>query len=170
MKDQFDINDIGGHSQKELLRLLQAYRQAIDESIISSITDIKGIIIYANKKFCEVAKYSEKELIGKNHRIINSAFHTKEFFKDMWETINNGNVWHNEIKNKAKDGTCYWVDTVIIPIKNEKGEIIQYLSLRMLIDDKKKAEAERKEYIQSLEEMLFMTNHEVRQPIAHCMG
>ena len=170
MKDKSDIHDIGGQSPKELLRLLRAYREAIDESIISSITDTKGTIVYANRKFCEVTKYSENELVGKNHRIINSSYHTKEFFKDMWETIGNGNVWHSEIKNKAKDGTFYWVDTVILPIKDDNGMIIQYLSLRMLINEKKQAEVERKEYINSLEEMLFMTNHEVRQPIANCLG
>lgn len=158
------------HSKKELLRLLNAYQQAIDETIISSITDTKGTIIRANKKFCEVTKYSENELLGKNHRIINSDYHTKEFFKDMWETIDNGNVWHNEIRNKAKDGTFYWVDTVIIPIKDDKGKTIQYLSLRMLINEKKQREVERKEYVKSLEDMLFMTNHEVRQPVANCLG
>lgn len=170
MKDNSYIHDIGGQSPQELLRLLQGYRQAIDESIISSITDINGTIIYANKKFCEVTKYSENELMGKNHRIINSSYHSKEFFKNMWETIANGNVWHNEVKNKAKDGTFYWVDTVILPLKDDNGKTIQYLSLRMLINEKKQAEVERKEYIKSLEEMLFMTNHEVRQPIANCLG
>ncbi|OFY86573.1 MAG: hypothetical protein A3F72_08840 [Bacteroidetes bacterium RIFCSPLOWO2_12_FULL_35_15] len=162
--------EIGGQSQKELLQLLNAYRQAVDESIISSMTDTKGTIIYANKKFCEVTKYSEKELVGENHRIVNSDYHTKKFFKDMWKTISNGNVWHNEIMNKAKDGTLYWVDTVILPVKDDKGKVIQYLSLRMLINDKKQREAERKEYIKSLEDMLFMTNHEVRQPVANCLG
>lgn len=170
MKQNSDLYNLGGHSQDELLRLLNAYRQAIDESIISSITDNKGTIIYANNKFCEVTKYSEKELLGENHRIINSAYHPKEFFKEMWKTIGNGNVWHQEIMNRAKDGTFYWVDTVILPLKDVNGTIIQYLSLRMLISEKKQAEVKRQEYIKSLEEMLFMTNHEVRQPIAHCLG
>lgn len=162
--------EIGGQSQKEVQQLLNAYRQALDESMISSMTDTKGKIIYVNKKFCEVSKYSEKELVGKNHRIVKSSYHTKDFFNDMWKTISNGNVWHNEIMNKAKDGTFYWVDTVILPVKDDNGNIIQYLSLRMLINEKKQREVERKKYIKSLEEMLFMTSHEVRQPIAHCLG
>lgn len=170
MKDKTEIHDFGGHSQKELVQLLQAYRQAIDESLISSITDTKGRIIYANKNFCEITNYSEEELIGKDHRIINSEYHPKEFFKKMWETIVNGDVWHDEIRNKSKNGTFYWVDTVILPIRDDMGNTIQYLSLRMLIDDKKRAEVERKEYVKSLEDMLFMTNHEVRQPIANCLG
>jgi len=170
MKHGSDKFDIAGQSKANLLRLLHAYRQAIDESIISSITDTKGTIIYANKKFCEVTKYSADELVGQNHRIINSGYHPKEFFKNMWKTIGNGYVWHNEIKNKAKDGTHYWVDTVILSIKDDNEKIIQYLSLRTLISDRKKLEEEKVKYINSLEEMLFMVSHKVRQPVAHILG
>lgn len=170
MKHESNLFNIAGQTPKDLLRLLNAYRQAIDESIISSITDWEGTIIYANKKFCEVTKYSAEELIGQNHRIINSGYHPKGFFKDMWKSISNGNVWQNEVKNKAKDGTYYWVDTLIFPIKDDNGKVIQHLSLRVLINDKKQAEEQRNEHIKSLEEMLFMTSHEVRQPVANCLG
>lgn len=162
--------DLATQSKKELLQILYAYQQAIDSSIISSITDEEGIIIYANKKFCEVAKYSARELIGEDHRIINSGYHSKTFFEKMWTTITEGNVWQGEIKNKAKDGTFYWVDTVIFSIKDNDGKIIQYLSLRMLINEKKQAEADKIEYVKSIEELIFKTSHEVRQPVAHILG
>lgn len=170
MKHGSDKFGIAGQPKKDLLRLLHAYRQAIDESVISSITDTKGTIIYANKKFCEVTKYSADELVGQNHRIINSGYHPKEFFKNMWKTIGNGGIWHNEVKNKAKDGTYYWVDTVVLPIKDDNGKIIQYLSLRTLISEKIQLQKEKEEYIKSLEEMLFMTSHKVRKPICTFLG
>lgn len=159
-----------GKTKKELEELLSAYNLAIDFNIICSMTDIKGNIVYVNKKFCEISKYSATELLGQNHKMLNSGFHTTSFFKQMWGTIGKGNVWHHEVKNKAKDGTYYWVDTVILPIRDKKEKIIQYFSLRMPIDDRKRAEAERKEYIKSLEEMLTMTSHRVRKPISSCLG
>lgn len=166
-ESKFDINK---KTPEELLELLNAYQQAININIISSVTDTKGTILYANSKFCEVSKYSLKELVGQNHRIINSGFHPKTFFKKMWQTIGKGNAWHEEIKNKAKDGTFYWVDTVILPIRNKEGKIIQYLSLRTLITEKKEIEEERKEYTEKLREMLHMTSHRVRGPLTSCMG
>lgn len=170
MKNKGEYSDINSQSKKELIRLLNAYRGAIDESLISSIADVNGNIVYANKKFCEVTQYNEIELLGKNHSIINSGYHTKAFFADLWKTISSGNVWQGEIRNRTKLGEFYWVDTVILPIKNDEGKIIQYLSLRALINDKKKAEEERHQYILAMEEMLQMTSHEVRKPIANCLG
>ncbi len=170
MKDESDKFYFQDQSKKGLIHLLDAYQNAMDQSIISSITDVKGTIIYANKKFCEVTKYSEEELIGKTHGVINSKHHPKEFFKEMWKTIGKGNIWHNEVKNTAKDGSYYWVDTVIIPVKDNDGKIVQYLSLRMLINEKKQIEENRLNYIKALEEMLFMTSHKVRKPISTFMG
>jgi PAS domain S-box-containing protein len=121
----------------DTLQLLKAYEHAIDENIISTITDTKGVIVHVNKKFCEISKYTADEVIGKHHRILNSGYHSKEFFKKMWQTIGKGNVWHNEIRNKAKDGTIYWVDTVIVPIKDENEKNTHYLSLRTLITERK---------------------------------
>ncbi|HEU4718535.1 MAG TPA: PAS domain-containing protein, partial [Bacteroidia bacterium] len=139
-------------------------------SIISSIADTRGVIVYANKKFCEVTGYSKEELIGQDHSIINSGYHPKEFFRNMWKTIASGGVWHDEIRNRARNGTYYWVDTVILPIRDENGKTTHYLSLRMLITEQKKLEEEKKEYTHSLEEMLFLTSHKVRQPLATCLG
>lgn len=124
-------------TKAELLELLSSYRNAIDQNIISCVSDLKGKILIANQKFCEISKYTKEELEGQNHSIVNSGFHPKEFFATMWKTIANGEVWYGEIKNKAKDGTYYWVDAVILPINNFNGTKIQYLALQTVITEKK---------------------------------
>ena len=124
----------------ETLQTLQAYQAAVNEAAIVSITDLKGEIIYVNDKFTEISKYTAEELIGNTHRIINSGYHSEKFFRQMWQTIKKGKHWRGEIKNKAKDGTYYWVDTVITPLLDQKGRIFQYLSVRNLITAQKENE------------------------------
>ena len=158
-------------SKEQLLSILSAYRQAVDQSVISSITDVKGRITFVNERFCEVSKYTAGELIGQDHNIIRSDFHSKGFFREMWRVIANGGVWHGEIKNKAKDGGHYWVDSVIVPIKNNQGKPIQYLSLRTLISERKaKEEKSHEAHVAAIESMLFKVSHEVRQPVAQILG
>ena len=115
---------------------------AIDESTIFAFTDRKGIIKYVNEQFCKVSKYSHDELIGQDHRIVNAGFHSKEFFKNMWRTIASGQVWKGEIKNRAKDGSTYWVDTTIVPFLDHEGKPYQYLAIRYEITKLKEAEEE----------------------------
>ena len=113
---------------------------AIDQHAIVAITNLAGTIIYANEKFCKISGYSKEELIGKNHRIINSGYHPKVFFTDMYSTLKNGLTWHGEIKNRAKDGSYYWVATTIAPLKNKDGVVEEYFAIRTDITVTKNAE------------------------------
>ncbi|MCZ2259782.1 putative bifunctional diguanylate cyclase/phosphodiesterase [Sporosarcina sp. G11-34] len=135
------INDLvrqNGNLSKE--KLLRDIIYALDKSAIVAITDQKGNIVHVNELFTKISQYSVSELVGANHRIINSGYHPATFFKDMWRTIGRGAIWRGEVCNKTKAETIYWVDTTIVPLLNDKGRPYQYISIRYDITAKKNAE------------------------------
>jgi len=150
------------------LRGLDELRYALDQAAIVATTDHRGIITYVNDKFCQISKYSRNELLGQDHRIINSQYHPKEFMGDLWRTIASGGVWRGEIRNRAKDGSFYWVDTTIVPFLDGRGKPRQYLAIRSDITARKHAEAQLRQQsaLTHLGQLAAVVAHEVRNPLA----
>ncbi|NQZ01871.1 MAG: PAS domain S-box protein [Bdellovibrionales bacterium] len=158
-------------SLKESLR----YKKAVDSQAIVVVTDAKGTITYVNERFCEISGYSQFELMGKNHRMVNSGYHPKEFWKHMWSTIKSGQQWQGLVKNQAKDGSYYWVDTSITPIKNKADKIEEFMAIRfdvterVLLEEKVQSQANnliRSSRLASLGEMAGGVAHEINNPLA----
>lgn len=177
--------------REALLHSLEYQKLALDEHAIVSIADPTGSIIYANKKFCEVSGYREEELLGRPHSVINSGYHSPEFFRELWRTISSGRVWRGVIRNKRRDGSFYWVTTTIVPFLDKTGRPYQYVGVRTDITRLKETESDlarantelmltTRDAIQAREaaqhanaaksEFLSVMSHEFRTPINAVMG
>jgi PAS domain S-box-containing protein len=158
--------------ERQSIKRLEDTKYALDQAAIVAITDTDGRITYANDRFCEISKYSRQELLGRTHRIINSGLHPPEFFARMWSTISAGAAWRGEIRNRARDGTFYWVDTTIVPFLDSRGTPYQYMAIRYDITERKKSEAALREQtsLAQLGKMAAVVAHEVRNPLAGMRG
>ncbi len=156
---------------------LVVFKQALDKHSLVSITDINGNIVYVNEKFCDVSKYNAEELLGKNHRILKSDHHPKEFFEGIWSVITKGGVWKGDIKNRAKDGTTYWVKSIIAPLYDDFGNIEQFIAIRTDITSQKLTEEklqtaleEIQEHEKMKDEFSSMISHELKTPLTPIRG
>lgn len=168
-------------SQKEniiaLNQSLADFQNAIQSSSIVSRADKSGIITYVNENFEVISGYKKEELIGQNHRIVNSGYHPKSFWTDMWKTIASGKIWRAEVKNKGKDGSFYWVDTFVMPFLDEEGRVREFLSIRNDITSRKQSEEALSNSREKAEmanraksEFLANMSHEIRTPLNGVIG
>lgn len=163
--------------REESQMLLHQYQQALDSASIVAITDRAGTIIHVNDNFCEISKYPRAELVGANHRILNSGHHPKSFFVEMYRCLAQNGVWRGEICNRAKDGQIYWVDTTIIAFYDADGRIDKYLAIRNDITNRKLTEnklrevnAELEARAHEMEQFTYSVSHDLKSPLVSCVG
>ena len=153
-------------SLKKLNLDLGDLEEVLSNHSIAAVTDAEGNIVYVNKTFCDISKYSQDELIGQNHRILKSDEHSDEFFTELWNTISSGKVWDGEIKNIAKDGSYYWLKSTIVPVFDSEKNIKNYVAIRTDITKEKEIHSKLLE----MEDMLVKKNEDLLWNIQIFMG
>ncbi|WP_338560659.1 putative bifunctional diguanylate cyclase/phosphodiesterase [Acinetobacter sp. KS-LM10] len=147
---------------EKIVKDLENYKVAIDAHSIVAITDTRGVITHVNEKFCKISQYSFQELVGSTHKIINSGYHPRTFFSNMWRSIAQGEIWKGEICNRAKNGSLYWVDTTIVPLKDNNAVLQNYISIRTDITELKSSE-DRLRYMALHDELTGLPNRRFMQ-------
>ena len=179
MKDAKEGDAINADTVERSRKELSDIKFALDQSTIVAITDQRGIINFVNDAFCRISKYSRDELLGQDHRIINSGYHPKEFIRELWTTIAAGKVWKGDLKNRAQDGGIYWVDTTIVPFLDAEGKPYQYIAIRHEITQLKvaeekilqqAAELKRAAQLSFVGELAAGLAHEIKNPLAGIQG
>ena len=153
------------------------YRTALDEAAIVAVTDREGLIQYANDRFCDISGYAREDLLGQDHRLLNSGYHDKAFFQNLYATIRSGQTWRGELRNRAKDGSFYWVDTTIVPMGGSTGEPTHFVAIRQDITHRKEiefqlasAKREAEELASAKDRFLANVSHEIRTPMTAILG
>lgn len=176
------IKDVTEQKKTENLLLktltkLEEYKLSLDKHSLVSISDRNGVLLYVNEKLCKMSGYQQEELLGRDNRIFSSNHHDRSFFKNLWTTIQSGKVWQGEIRNQSKNGSNYWVDTTIVPFKDESNSIYQYIAIYTDISNKKNNEIqlvelndELQEQVDKLNEYNFITSHNLRAPLSSILG
>jgi PAS domain S-box-containing protein len=156
---------------REITRKMEAQQRALNRFAIVTETDSEGRITYVNDQFCIVTGYRSEEVLGRNHReLVGSRYHPAEFWKQMWETVGRGEIWRADVRNRAKDGSIHWLDTVIVPMLDPRGHPDRYLAIRFPITERKLAEEKAEESIRAKSEFVSKVSHELRTPLAAIKG
>lgn len=156
--------------QSNLHNELLLYKKALDRSAMLSVTNLQGDILDVNEKFCELSQYSREEVLGKSHHFLDTQLYSASYFRKMYSSLNKGEIWRDEFRNRAKDGRIFWVDMTIIPVYDSKNKLERYMAIAYPITSKKRAETQSEAIHQEFATFMYKTSHKLRGPVATLAG